>query len=89
VLAELISVSKAALDAFRFCLTALGRRLTRLTNALSKKRIMLKASLALNFAHYNFCRSHSTLKVTPAMESGITNHVWSLEEMLSTISSVK
>jgi hypothetical protein len=48
-----------------------------------------KASLALNFAHYNFCRSHSTLKVTPAMESGITNHVWSLEEMLSTISSVK
>jgi transposase-like protein/IS1 family transposase len=58
------------------------RRLTRLTNAFSKKWIMLKASLVLNFAHYNFCRIHSTLKVTPAMEAGITNHVWTVEELI-------
>jgi hypothetical protein len=43
------------------------RRFTRLTNAFSKKLVNLKAALALHFAHYNFCRIHSTLRVTPAM----------------------
>ena len=60
------------------------RRLTRLTNAFSKKLDNLKAAVALHFAHYNYCRVHQTLKVTPAMESGITDRVWSLEELLST-----
>jgi transposase-like protein/IS1 family transposase len=58
------------------------RRLTRLTNAYSKKWENLKATLALYFAWYNFCRVHSTLRVTPAMESGLTNHVWGLTELL-------
>jgi hypothetical protein len=59
------------------------RRLTRLTNAFSKKWDNLKAALALHFAFYNFCRLHRTLKVTPAMESGITDHVWTIQELLN------
>jgi hypothetical protein len=58
------------------------RRLTRLTNAHSKKLDNLKAACALHFAHYNFCRIHSSLRVTPAMEAGITDHVWTLRELM-------
>jgi transposase-like protein/IS1 family transposase len=59
------------------------RRLTRLTNAFSKKWENLRAMLALYFAFYNFCRIHSSIRCTPAMESGITNHVWTLRELLA------
>ena len=58
------------------------RRFTRLTNAFSKKLDNLKHAVALHFMHYNYCRVHSTLRVTPAMESGLTDHVWSLEELV-------
>jgi IS1 family transposase len=58
------------------------RRFTRLTNAFSKKLENLKAACALHFAHYNFCRVHSSLRVTPAMEAGISDHVWTLGELL-------
>lgn len=58
------------------------RRLTRLTNAFSKKWDNLHAALSLYFAYYNFCRIHSSIRCTPAMESGITNHVWTLAELL-------
>ena len=59
------------------------RRFTRLTNAFSKKLENLKAAVALYIAWYNFCRVHGTLKVTPAMEARLTDHVWSLEELLT------
>jgi len=59
------------------------RRLTRLTNGFSKKWENLKAALALYFAWYNFCRVHQTLRVTPAMEAGLTNHIWSLSELIA------
>lgn len=59
------------------------RRFTRLTNAFSKKLDNLKAACALHFAYYDFCRIHTTLRVPPAMEAGITDHVWSLRELLS------
>jgi IS1 family transposase/transposase-like protein len=59
------------------------RRLTRLTNAFSRKWENLKAALSLHFGWYNFCRTHQTLRVTPAMEAGITDHVWELEELLT------
>ena len=52
------------------------RRMTRLTNAFSKKWENLWAAYCLWFAFYNFCRIHQTLRVTPAMEAGITDHVW-------------
>jgi transposase-like protein/IS1 family transposase len=58
------------------------RRLTRLTNAFSKKWDNLWAAYCLHFAWYNFCRIHQTLRVTPAMEAGITDHVWELKELL-------
>lgn len=58
------------------------RRLTRLTNAFSKKWDNLKAALALHFAYYNFCCIHSTIRCTPAMEARVTNHIWSLDELL-------
>ena len=59
------------------------RRLTRLTNAFSKKWENLWAALALHFGYYNFCHIHSTIRVTPAMEAGITDHVWELSELLA------
>jgi hypothetical protein len=59
------------------------RRLTRLTNAFSKKFDNLRAALALYFAYYNFCRIHSSIRCTPAMESGLTQHVWSLRDVLA------
>jgi len=58
------------------------RRFTRLTNAFSKKLTNLKAACALHFAHYNFCRVHQTLRVTPAMAAGVTNEVWPLHSLL-------
>jgi IS1 family transposase len=58
------------------------RRLTRLTNAFSKKLANLKAAVALHFAYYNFCRVHKTLRVTPAMEAGLTDHVWTIAELI-------
>jgi hypothetical protein len=59
------------------------RRLTRLTNAFSKKMENLKAALWVHFAWYNFGRVHQTLRVTPAQESGITDHIWGWEEILT------
>ena len=59
------------------------RRLTRLTNAFSRKLENHRASVALHFAWYNFCQIHGSLKITPAMEAGITDHVWSVEELLA------
>jgi hypothetical protein len=66
------------------------RRFTRLTNAFSKKLANLKAACPLHFAYYNFCRVHQTLRVTPAIEAGLMDHVWSLEELVGLLeTSVK
>jgi transposase-like protein/IS1 family transposase len=61
------------------------RRFTRLTNAFSKKLSHLKAAVALHFAFYNFCRVHSSIRCTPAMESRLTDHVWSMAELLHSV----
>ena len=58
------------------------RRLTRLTNAFSKKLSNLRAAVALHFAYYNFCRIHGTLRTTPAIAAGVTDHLWSMEDLL-------
>jgi IS1 family transposase len=63
------------------------RRFTRLTNAFSKKIENHIASVAIHYMHYNFCRVHQALRVTPAMEAGIANHVWTIAEMLSILDS--
>jgi hypothetical protein len=57
------------------------RRFTRLTNAFSKKLDNHKAAVALYFMWYNFARIHQTLRVTPAMEAGISDHVWEADEI--------
>ena len=57
------------------------RRFTRLTNAFSKKVDNHEAAVALHFMHYNFARIHKPLRVTPAMEAGVADHVWGLEEI--------
>lgn len=57
------------------------RRFTRLTNAFSKKIENHAAGVALWFMYYNFCRVHTTLRVTPAMEATISNHVWTIDEL--------
>jgi hypothetical protein len=62
-----------------------SRRYTRLTNAFSKKLENHKHAAAIHFMHYNFCRIHTALRVTPAMEAGIADHVWPLEEMVALI----
>ena len=58
------------------------RRFTRLTNAFSKKVENLEHAVALHFMHYNFCRVHQTLRVTPAMAAGLADHVWELGSSL-------
>jgi IS1 family transposase len=62
-----------------------SRRFTRLTNAFSKKLENHKHAAAIHFMHYNFCRIHTTLRVTPAMEARLTDHVWSLNEIVELI----
>jgi IS1 family transposase len=59
------------------------RRFTRLTNGFSKKLKNHEHALALYFMYYNFCRIHQTLRVTPAMEAGVSDHVWSLDEIIA------
>lgn len=58
------------------------RRFTRLTNGFSKKLANLKAAITVFVAWYNFCRVHQTLRVTPAMEAALTDHIWTVRELL-------
>ena len=58
------------------------RRLTRLTNAFSKKRENFEAAVALNFAYYNFCKTHSSLRMTPAQAAGIESSAWTVAELV-------
>ena len=58
------------------------RRFTRLTNAFSKKIENHVASIALHYMHYNFVRIHQTLRVTPAMAAGVTDRLWSVEDLI-------
>lgn len=60
----------------------LMRRFTRLTNGFSKKLENLKGAVALHFAHYNMVRVHKTLRVTPAMSAGVSDRLWTLQELV-------
>jgi hypothetical protein len=63
------------------------RRFTRLTNGFSRKTENHEGSIALHYMQYNFCRIHSTTRVTPAMEAGISNHIWGIAELVALIDS--
>jgi IS1 family transposase len=59
-----------------------NRRMTRLTNAFSKKRESFKAAMALHFAYYNFVKIHSTIRMTPAMAANVTDHLWEVSDLV-------
>jgi IS1 family transposase len=63
------------------------RRFTRLTNAFSKKVENLRSAVSLHFAHYNFVRVHRTLRVTPAMKAGVSDRLWTLDELVERTSN--
>lgn len=65
------------------------RRFTRLTNALSRKVENLTAAVSLHFMHYNFCRVHKSLGTTPAVAAGITDHVWTLHEIIALLEAAE
>lgn len=59
------------------------RRLTRLTNAFSKKLENFRAAVSLHFAYYNFVRIHKSLRMTPAMAGGVTNRIWTVRDLVT------
>ena len=61
------------------------RRFTRLTNGFSKKVENHVHALSLYFMYYNFCRIHQTLRVTPAMKAGVTDHVWEIKDIVNSV----
>ena len=62
-----------------------NRRMTRLTNAFSKKAENHAHSMALYFMHYNFVRIHQSLHITPAMAAGVTDKLWSFEDVVAVV----
>ncbi|MGH6953867.1 MAG: IS1 family transposase, partial [Alphaproteobacteria bacterium] len=58
------------------------RRFTRLTSGFSKKLRNHKAAVSLYVAHYNLCRVHESLRMTPAMALGVTDHIWTIGELI-------
>lgn len=82
---DVAEVSTSYVERQNLTIRMQNRRFTRLTNAFSKKIENLEHSVALHFMFYNFARIHKTLRVTPAMEAGISDHVWSIEEIAALI----
>jgi IS1 family transposase len=78
-------ISTSFVERQNLTLRMTNRRFTRLTNAFSKKIENHKHMIAVYAMNYNFCRIHQTLRVTPAMEAGISNHVWTLEEIVGLV----
>ncbi len=62
-----------------------NRRMTRLTNAFSKKAKNHEHMMAIYFMHYNFVRIHQTLKITPAMAAGVTSKLWEMSDMVTVL----
>lgn len=75
-------ISTSYIERQNLSLRMAQRRFTRLTNGFSKKLRNHKAAVALYVAHYNLCRVHETLRITPAMALGVTDHVWSVAELV-------
>jgi IS1 family transposase len=80
-------VSTSYIERSNLTLRMGSRRFTRLTNAFSKKVENLQAAVALHMMHYNFARIHTTTRVSPAMAAGVTNHLWSIEEIVGLLDS--
>jgi IS1 family transposase len=75
-------ISTSYVERFNLTTRMASRRFTRLTNGFSKKLANHQAAIALHIAHYNLCRVHETLRCTPAMALGVTDHVWTIGELI-------
>jgi len=82
---DLRSISTSHVERNNLTIRTFMKRFTRLSLGFSKKLENLAAAVALHVAHYNFCRIHGTLRMTPAMAAGVTDHVWELDELLAAI----
>jgi transposase-like protein/IS1 family transposase len=80
---DVAHVSTSHVDRFNLSVRTHMRRFTRLTNGFSKSLQHMRAAVSLFVAWYNFCRPHLTHRVTPAVEAGVTDHVWTVQELLS------
>ena len=85
---DIAHVSTSHVERMNLSIRMQNRRFTRLTNAFSKKLDNHIHALALYFAFYNFCRIHKTLRVTPAMAAGITDRLWSLDDIVAKIDAM-
>ena len=85
---DLSKISRSYVERKNLTMRMNMRRLTRLTNAFSKKLYNLYCAVSLHFFYYNFIRIHQTIRVTPAMQAGITKHLWNWEDFLG-VSSLK
>ncbi|WP_260581172.1 IS1 family transposase [Sphingopyxis sp. PET50] len=85
---DIAHVSTSHIERMNLSIRMQNRRFTRLTNAFSKKLDNHIHALALYFAFYNFCRIHKTLRVTPAMAAGITDRLWSLDDIVAKIDAM-
>ena len=79
---DISRISTSHIESQNLTLRMHCRRLTRLTNAFSKKLENFEAAVALNFAYYNFCKRHGTLRMTPAMAAGVENSQWSVAQLV-------
>jgi IS1 family transposase len=84
---EVKFISTSFVERHNLTIRMSNRRFTRLTNGHSKKIENHCHAIALNFVHYNFCRVHQTLKKTPAMAAGLTDHVWTIDELIGLMDS--
>lgn len=75
-------ISTSHVERFNFTLRAHLRRYTRISNGFSKSKKHLEAMVSIFMAWYNLCRQHGSLRVSPCMEIGITDHIWTIEEIL-------
>jgi IS1 family transposase len=82
---DLRSICTSHVERNNLTIRTFMKRFTRLALGFSKKLENLGAAIALHIAHYNFCRVHGTLRITPAMAAGVTDHVWELDELLAAI----
>jgi len=80
---DMLKVSTSYVERQNLTMRMNMRRFTRLTNAFSKKVVNLFYAVSLHFMYYNFCRIHQTLRVTPAMEAKVTDHVWDIKDILA------
>jgi hypothetical protein len=76
-------VSTSYVERYNLTMRMGMRRFTRLTNAFSKKIQNHAAMVAIHAVYYNFVRIHKTLRITPSMAAGLSDHVWSLEDMIT------